>query len=152
MCSPPSPHPLFPFKYFKESLKGESSPPTPILLYPVCVPLLGSSIKWYKSLILEISINGRNSLRSGLHSLLSSTRLEEFQEGIGGGGGGGGCSCAIVCSHKYTKLAAYRLIFVHDPSEIFSVRPRQRPPLEPRLPARCTDRGVEGWRGGGSSN
>lgn len=45
-------------------------------------------------------------------------RLEEFREGRARGKGGG---YMIVCSHKYTKLAAYQLISVHDPSEIFSV-------------------------------
>lgn len=28
---------------------------------------------------------------------------------------------AIICSHKYIKLAAYQLISLHDPSKIFSV-------------------------------
>lgn len=34
--------------------------------------------------------------------------------------GANGGEYAIVCSHKYTKLAAYQLISVHDPSKIFS--------------------------------
>lgn len=145
MIVPPI-HPAFPFKYFKESLKGERTPPTPDpSLSGVCVLLLVSSIKCYKSLILEISINGWNSLRSGLRSLLSSSRLEEFPGGEGKGGG-----YAIVCSHKYTKLAAYQLISVHDPAEIFSVHPRPPPPPppspEPCIPAGSTERGW--WRKG----
>ncbi len=135
-CVPPT-HPAFPFKYFKESLKGESSPPTPDpSLSGVCVLLLVSSIKCYKSLILEISINGWNSLRSGLHSLLSSSRLEEFPGGEGKGG-----SYAIICSHKYTKLAAYQLISVHDPAGFFSVHPKLPTSPEPRILAGSTERG-----------
>lgn len=43
----------------------------------------------------------------------------------------------ISCTDKYTKLAAYQLISVHDPSEIFSktIRPKPFPlaelPLSP---------------------
>lgn len=44
--------------------------------------------------------------------------------------GGGGYLPPIVCCHKYTKLTAYQLISIHDPSEIFSTRPR---PPEPRI-------------------
>ena len=33
---------------------------------------------------------------------------------------GGGGRHRIVCSHKYTKLAAYRLISIHDPSQFSS--------------------------------
>ncbi len=73
--------------------------------------LLVSFIKWYKSLIFEISINGRNSLRSRLGFCLSSSPLVEFRRGLR----------SIVCSPKYTKLAAYLLISVHDPYEILSV-------------------------------
>lgn len=87
-------------------------PPLPVLLV--------SSIKWYKSLILEISINGRNSLRSELPSFLSSSLLVESRRGLR----------SIVCSPKYTKLAAYLLISVHDPDEILSVRPRLAPAQE----------------------
>lgn len=126
----------------KKALKEKALlTPTPLSLSSVCVLLLVSSIKCYKSLILEISINGWNSLRSGLRSLLSSSRLEEFPGGEGKGG-----SYAIVCSHKYTKLAAYQLIFVHDPAEIFSVHPRPPPSPEPRIPAGSTEKGW--WRKG----
>lgn len=93
----------------------------PSLLFSIwCMPL-ASSIKWYKSLILEISINGRNSLRSLLLSRLSSSPLAEFRRG----------PHSIVCSLKYTKLAAYLLISVHDPCEILSVCPRLPPLCEP---------------------
>lgn len=64
--------------------------------------------------------------------------------GRGGERGGG---YTIVCSHKYTKLAAYQLISVHDPSEIFCVHPRPLPSPEPCIPAGSAEEG-----GGGSSN
>lgn len=45
--------------------------------------------------------------------------LPAFILSAGGIPGWGWAWRSIVCSHKYTKLAAYRLISVHDPSEIF---------------------------------
>lgn len=58
-----------------------------------------------------------------------------------GGEVGGGGGYAIVCSHKYTKLAAYQLISVHDPLEIFSARPKPLPSLEPCFPAGSMEMG-----------
>lgn len=93
----------------------------PLFLLSIRYVPLVSSIKWYKSLIFEISINGRNSLRSRLGFCLSSSLLVEFRRGLR----------SIVCSLKYTKLAAYLLISVHDPYEILSVCPRLQPSQEP---------------------
>lgn len=88
--------------------------------------LLLSSISWYKSLILEISINGRNSLRNGFRSLLSSSWLEEFQkEGYTGS----------FAPFKYIKLAAYRLISEHDPSNLFLCIQGRLPLLELHISA-----------------
>lgn len=93
----------------------------PLFLLSIRYMPLVSSIKWYKSLIFEISINGRNSLRSRFGFCLSSSPLVEFRRGLR----------SIVCSPKYTKLAAYLLISVHDPYEILSVCPRLQPSQEP---------------------
>lgn len=97
----------------------------PLFLLSIRYVPLVSSIKWYKSLIFEISINGRNSLRSRLGFCLSSSPLVEFRRGLR----------SIVCSPKYTKLAAYLLISVHDPYEILSVCPRLQPSQEPIGPS-----------------
>lgn len=93
----------------------------PLLFLSIQYVPFVSSIKWYKSLIFEISINGRNILRSRLGFWLSSSPLVEFRRGLR----------SIVCSPKYTKLAAYLLISIHDPYEILSVCPRLQPSQEP---------------------
>lgn len=55
MIVPPPPHSNTLKKALKEKAPLQHPHPS---LSSVCVLLLVSSIKWYKSLILEISING----------------------------------------------------------------------------------------------
>lgn len=90
-----------------------------------------SPIKWYKSFILEISING---WPLDVHT---TEYVEPFSWRNCWRGGGEGDDC----SHKYIKWAAYRLISVHKPSEIFSACPRPLPLPEPCIPSGSTEKG-----------